>query len=279
MRKFFVGFFLLSTSVSFAQSFHLGVFGGLSNYHGDMEYKAYGKFTKAAFGITGNYELSSRVNLRAGLTFGKIAGDDKYNVESVRKRNLNFQSNISEFSLLGEFNVFNLENIRWTPYAFAGLAIFHYNPYTTDSAGTKTYLKPLSTEGQGIAGYDTKEYSLTQLALPFGGGIKYSISDNVRIGLEVGMRKLLSDYLDDVSGNYADPNDLLAAKGPKSVELSYRGDEIPDGNPAYPQKGAQRGGTREDWYYFSGLHLTFRLGNGGGGGGKKGGYGCPSVPL
>ncbi len=281
MRKILVSFFFFSTSVSFAQSFHVGVFGGISNYQGDMVNKAYGRFTKPAIGITGNYEISGRVNLRAGLTLGKIAGDDKYNAESVRRRNLNFESKITEFSLLGEFHVFNLDNIRWTPYAFAGLALYHFNPYTFDSGSAKTFLKPLSTEGQGIAGYNTKEYSLTQLALPFGGGIKYSITNNVRIGLEIGMRKLFTDYLDDVSTNYADPADLFAERGPKSVELSYRSDEIPDGNPAYPQKGAQRGGAKQkDWYYFTGLHLTFRLnGNGGGDRNGKKGYGCPASPL
>jgi opacity protein-like surface antigen len=281
MRKILVSFFFFSTSVSVAQSFHAGVFGGLTNYHGDVVDKGFGRFTKPAIGINGNYEISGRVSLRAGLTLGKIAGDDKYNAESVRIRNLNFESRITEFSLLGEFHVFNLENIRWTPYAFAGLALYHFNPYTSDSGGVKTFLKPLSTEGQGIAGYNTKEYSLTQLALPFGGGIKYSITDNFRIGLEVGMRKLFTDYLDDVSTNYADPADLFAQRGAKSVDLSYRSDELPDGNPTYPQKGAQRGGSKQkDWYYFTGLHLTFRL-NGDGGGGRNGkkGYGCPASPL
>ncbi len=181
MRKFFLCLLVSYSSISFAQSFHAGVFGGLTNYHGDVVDKGYGRFTKPAIGITGNYEISGRVSLRAGLTLGKIAGDDKYNAESVRIRNLNFESKITEFSLLGEFHVFNLKNIRWTPYAFAGFALYHFNPYTFDSGGIKTFLKPLSTEGQGIAGYNTKEYSLTQLALPFGGGIKYSINENIRI--------------------------------------------------------------------------------------------------
>ncbi len=71
--------------------------------------------------------------------------------------------------------------------------------------------------------------------------------------------------------------------------MSYRGDELPGGNPNYPSKGAQRGGsTHKDWYYFFGLHLTYRIGGGdnnrsgvfGGGnffGRKKKGYGCPPV--
>ena len=277
MRKSLTLVLIFFSTVSFAQSFHVGVFGGISNYQGDLVDKFYVlRFTKPAIGITGNYDLSTRVTLRAGLTFGAVEGDDKYNRESVSFRNLNFKSKISELSLIGEFNVFSLDAIRWTPYAFGGVALFHFNPYTSDSANSKIFLKPLTTEGQGIAGYDTKPYSLTQLAIPLGGGIKYSISDNVRLGFEVGLRKLFTDHLDDVSTTYADEFDLIAARGPQAADLAYRGDELPGGQP-YPAKGAQRGGSKEkDWYYFTGLHLTFRLGAGGGGRGK---YGCPSVPL
>lgn len=278
MRKSFTLILIFFSSFSFAQSFHVGVFGGVSNYQGDLVDKFYVmRFTKPAIGVTGNYDISTRVTLRGGLTFGAVEGDDKYNRESVSFRNLNFKSKISEISLLAEFNVFSLDAIRWTPYAFGGVALFHFNPYTSDSANDKIFLKPLSTEGQGITGYDTKPYSLTQLSIPLGGGIKYSISENVRLGFEVGLRKLFTDHLDDVSTNYADEFDLLAARGPQAAELAYRGDELPGGQP-YPPKGAQRGGAKEkDWYYFTGLHLTFRLGAGSGGG--RGKYGCPSVPL
>jgi hypothetical protein len=183
--------------------------------------------------------------------------------------------------LLGEFNVFNLYNIKWTPYFFGGVAVFKFNPYTFDENNEKTYLQPLSTEGQGIEGYSVKPYKLTQLSLPFGGGIKYAFSDRVRLGVELGIRKTFTDYLDDVSTNYAGEDDLLAARGAQAVALAYRGDEVSNGNPDYPEKGAMRGGAENlDLYYFTGLHLTFRLGGGGGGifkGSGKKGYGCPIV--
>ena len=125
--------------------------------------------------------------------------------------------------------------------------------------------------------------SLTQLALPFGGGIKYNLTSQVRIALEVGLRKLFTDYLDDVSGDYASSADLLAGRGAQSLDLSYRGDELANGNPDYPAKGITRGSPKyKDFYYFTGLHLSFRLGDGENGGGnygpgKKKGYGCPTV--
>ena len=260
---------------SFSQ-FRLGIFGGLSNYQGDLTSKPY-KSSKTALGLTGTFPLTQRFSIRAGLTFGKIAAADSLsNKPELKARNLSFQSRITEFSVLGEYNIFNLDQIRWTPYIFAGLAVFHFDPYTYDSTGIQTYLQPLSTEGQGLPGYPNKPYALTQLAIPFGGGIKYAISERVQLGLEVGLRKTFTDYLDDVSTNYADPADLLAGIGPRSVELSYRGGEV--GFPNYPVKGFTRGNPKsKDYYYFTGLHLSFALGSGEGRGSGVKGYGCPKV--
>jgi hypothetical protein len=63
--------------------------------------------------------------------------------------------------------------------------------------------------------------------------------------------------------------------------MAYRGDEIPGGDPLYPAKGTQRGGsTNKDYYYFGGIHLTQRIGGEktGGGGSMRGRHsrmGCP----
>ena len=166
-------------------------------------------------------------------------------------------------------------------WGFFILIRIHY-----DSTGIKVFLKPLSTEGQGIYP-DKKSYQLLQPAIPFGGGVKFAITENLRIGIEFGFRKIFTDYLDDVSTSYPDHNDLLAARGQTAVDFSYRGDELPGGDPAFPTKETQRGGsTQKDVYYFTGLNISFRpsFGGGGGGGrnrgfGKKGKFGCPTVPF
>lgn len=276
MRKLTIVLVLFFIAHSSFSQFRLGVFGGLSNYQGDLTDKPY-KSSKVALGLTGTFPITQRFSIRTGLTFGKIAAADSLsNKPELRARNLSFQSKITEFSVLGEYNIFNLDQIRWTPYIFAGLAVFHFDPYTYDSTGIQTYLQPLTTEGQGLPGYPNKPYALTQLAIPFGGGIKYAISERVQLGLEVGLRKTFTDYLDDVSTNYADPADLLAGNGQRSVDLSYRGDEV--GFPNYPVKGFTRGNPKsKDYYYFTGLHLSFALGSGEGRGSGGKGYGCPKV--
>jgi opacity protein-like surface antigen len=286
MRKLlFVSLFCFSCYLSFSQV-HIGVFGGIGNYEGDLINSVYvGKLTRVAVGVTGEYELSNKLSLRAGFTFAQIAGDDQYNSkEYLKLRNINFESNIAEFSLVAQYYTFGFDNRRWSPYVFGGLAVYHFNPYILTTNDEKIFLKPLSTEGQGLAAYpESKPYSLTQLALPFGAGVKYALNDNIRIGAEIGLRKLFTDYLDDISTNYVDENDLRAERGDLAVQVAYRGDEVAGGNPNYPAKGAQRGGVdQKDWYYLTGLTVSFRLGNGGGGlfgGGGKGKYGCPKVPM
>lgn len=276
-----MGCFLLVAGGAFSQRMHLGIFGGLANYEGDLVDKAFAaKQTHGSIGMSLNYELTDKIILRGGFTFGKVSGSDAYSKDpALRARNLSFKTGISEFSLVVEYYLNNLYDRKYSPYIFGGLAVYHFNPYTYDSLNNKVFLKPLSTEGEGLAGYP-KPYSLTQLAIPFGGGIKFAITNNIRIGLELGMRKLFTDYLDDVSSNYADPAALLVAKGQQAVDLSYRGDEIPGGDPNYPTKGSQRGGAKyKDWYYFTGLHLTFRLGGGNIFAGKYSKYGCPKPPM
>lgn len=76
-----------------------------------------------------------------------------------------------------------------------------------NSAGNKYYLKPLSTEGLGFL-ENRPYYKINQVSIPFGGGVKFALNDNVRLGFEVGMRKLFTNYLDDVSTTYAG-KDLL----------------------------------------------------------------------
>jgi hypothetical protein len=281
---FVLSLFLASTLS--AQRLHIGVFGGLAAYNGDLTDKYFPKkVTNGAIGITANYELKDQIMIRAGLTYSVVGGADRFSDDTaLRNRNLSFETSILEFSLIGEYYLFNLYDRRYSPYIFGGLAVYHFNPYAYNGSAGKIYLKPLSTEGQGLSGYPNRTpYALTQAAIPFGGGVKFAVNDDLRIGLEVGLRKLFTDYLDDVSSAYADPGDLLAAKGQLSVDMSYRGDDLSGGSLVYPSKGATRGSEKnKDWYYFFGIHLTYRLGAGsgsgifGGGGNKR--YGCPAVP-
>ena len=287
MRIFLLALFCIFINPAVAQKIHLGLNGGLANYNGDLLDKLYvGKQNNGFIGFTVHYEITDQLLVRAGYNFARVNGDDMYSSDpQLQKRNLSFETALSEFNTIGEFYLFNLYEKRFSPYLFAGLAMFHFNPYTYDTTGQKIFLNPLSTEGQGIYG-NNKTYKLTQVAIPMGGGLKFAVNENIRFGFEIGLRKLFTDYLDDVSTNYADYNDLLNAKGPVAVELAFREDELPGSSAVYPAKDTQRGNpAQKDVYFFTGLNLSFRLGGKSAGtssyrySGKKSNLGCPANPL
>lgn len=252
-----------------AQKFSINLFAGTSNYQGDLQDKRF-TFNQAHFagGIGVSYDLNEHFTIRSGITFAKISGDDAEGRNSIR--NLNFSSGLTEGHLGLQYYITPLGSRSLTPYVFAGLAVYHFNPYTYDTAGAKFFLPPLSTEGQGfIDGVDN--YNLTQIAIPFGAGVKLSLSENINVGIEFGIRKTFTDYLDDLSTDYVDETLLIANRGAKAAELAFRGDELKNGS-TYPAGGSVRGGAgNKDWYYFTGLTLSFRLGNGS----RHTQYGCP----
>jgi opacity protein-like surface antigen len=270
MRKIFLtaALYLFPIVLLTAQKLHLGVFGGFSNYQGDLQTA---KFTlsqaKFAFGAGATYEVSEKINVRLNYVTGKVSGNDKSS-ETNAKRNLSFSSPITELHLGVEYDLFNVYEKGYSIYLFAGIGGFKFNPSTIDSLGKKVYLQPLGTEGQGFY-QGRKKYSLNSLVIPFGGGLKLPVNDDVFIRLEAGVRKTFTDYLDDVSTTYANRADLLANNGPKAVELSFRGDEL---TPplAYPSEGAIRGSPkRTDYYYIVGASISFRLSPKNDGGGKS----------
>ena len=256
---------VLIPTLAFSQSrLSITAFGGAANYHGDLQPKRL-SFAQSSFvgGLGLQYELHPRLELRGEIRYGHLSGADSTNTEqSLRGRNLNFTTRLYEASLLAQYNFGDILEKRIVPYLFAGLALYHFSPYTFDSTGKKVMLQPLRTEGQGLPQYPGKKmYNLNQVAIPFGFGVNYAVNDKVTLGFEFGLRKLFTDYIDDVGGTYADPNILLAEVGKRSVDFSYRGDELKNGNPVYPAEGSVRGGKFKDWYYHTGLIVRYRIFN------------------
>lgn len=240
----------------------VSVFTGVMNYQGDVKPDNFTMtHSNLAVGITLRKPLTRWFSLRAGFNMGEITAADSWNTENLKPRNLSFATDIKEAYLGLEVTILDMATTRFTPYFYVGIAAFHFNPWTLDNHNEKVYLQPLSTEGQGLTGNQgTKPYKLTQVCIPFGGGARYMVFDGISLGIEFNQRKSFTDYIDDVSANYADRDVLLAERGPKAVELAYRADELPGGRPIFPSKGEKRGTPTEmDWYYFLGLTLEAKL--------------------
>ena len=274
MKSVTLPILILVSTLCFGQSFRLHIGGGFANYIGDIQQRRLSfDQVKGMYAFGAAYEINDKVTLRVDFSTAQVAGDDKKGKTArILKRNLNFQSPIQEVAFVGEYNLMNNYTAPVVPYFFIGMGIFKFNPYTHDDAGRKVFLHDLSTEGQGLSKYPNRRpYSLRQINIPFGGGFKYNLTENIYFGVEGGIRKLFTDYLDDVSTTYADKNTLVKDRGQKAVDLSFRTDELPGyANQAYPKEGAQRGNKDKDWYYFAQFKISFRLkGNEGFGNGVR----------
>jgi len=283
MKYFLTLAFMATHTLTFSQRLHADLYAGIANYEGDLQGKRFAlsnTFTNPypAVGLGLSYNLSNRIIARFVVNYLRLGADDKNNEPGIgiNRRNLNFKTNIFEGQLGAEYNLLDLSVRSFTPYVFAAVAIYHFNPYSTDTLGNKVFLKPLSTEGQGLAEYpNRKPYALTQLAIPFGGGVKLALTDKLQVGIELGLRKLFTDYLDDVSTSYVDSATLFATKGPQAVAFAYRGNEI-HGAAGYPAEGSQRGSPKnKDWYYTASFRISYLLFANRDANGFKNRTGCP----
>ena len=233
----------------------MSLFAGTVNYQGDLKPNSF-TFNHSNFTAAFVYSkpLNRWLSWKFGATMGHIEGADRYNRDYLKSRNLSFNTDIKEIYTGLGINLLDLATWKFTPYVYGGIAIFHFNPWTFDENGEKVFLNPLSTEGQGIT---QKPYSLTQISIPFGAGVKYALNNCMNIGIEFSQRKTFTDYLDDVSSHFIDQNLLLQQRGPVAVRLAFRGDELSTVE-SYPIEGTIRGTPSEmDWYYL--LGVTYEL--------------------
>lgn len=224
---------------------------------------------------------ATRYNIGAGFRFrfhpmfatsthlnaGMVSGDDANTDEIVRRsRNLSFRSPMVELSqrldiilLANEkvgarYRIKGLKGARGKAsqlYIFSGIGGIFFNPQMRIN-GNWTNLRPLSTEGQGLEG-GVDPYSRITLTIPTGIGFKLGLGRFWRIGMELTYHKTFSDYIDDVSTNYYDPNVLASSFGPEAAYASNPAIE----NHSWFAPGQQRGNPDDnDAYFLANVVLT-----------------------
>jgi len=212
-------------------------------------------------GIVYKYFMSPHVGLRFGASYTNLtAADSMSNVPALKARNLSFTTHLFEVHGALELNLLPIEVLKkkFTPYIFGGISVFYFNPFAQDSNGNRVFLRPLGTEGEGLPMYpDRKEYSLVNVAFPFGGGFKFFIGNKLMLTTEVGFRYTNTDYLDDVSKTYVNLDTLAAYKGALAAAMSFRGNTVKGWDQIKPGYGDYRGNpSANDWYYYVNLTVT-----------------------
>lgn len=227
-------FYRLEYSLSFGASNFLGELGGANsigtNFMNDFEFK----MTRPIVKLGCAFMINPKLKVSGFGLFGMISGDDATTSEKFRNnRNLHFRSIVGEIGVDIQYFPFQdkvahlnrMSGIKGrglyslSPYIATGVGGMYFNPKAKYTDGIWYALQPLGTEGQGLpSGPD--RYSRLQLFIPAALGMKYALSSQLSIGLELSRRFVFTDYLDDVSGVYFDKAQLLASGDPKTVYFS-----------------------------------------------------------
>lgn len=291
MKKGFILILLALPVLAFAQArqprLELVFMGGVSSYSGDVG----GDQTKflsdhvqnmgPAIGAGLRLHVTNFLALRGNFNYAVISGSDSLaNHDGRKERNLSFRTPIMEGSLLIEVSLVNWTHLvgqkvnstrggRANLYLFGGMSFFSFKPQGYYEG--KWYdLQPLGTEGQGIKP-NTPKYKTSSSALVLGLGYRYLIGGRWSLGIESGIRKTNTDYLDDVSKEYWDNGEISATYGQVAAALADRSIDQ-DGNAYLRAQGDKRGNPSvKDYYGFFQLTLAVKLGKDGGGHGYGGG--------
>ncbi len=218
-----------------AQKWEGGILLGLANYQGDVTDPVWDlKETNYSAGLVIRHHLNKNLALRGNLLFGKIAGSDvNHSSEDWTRENrgFSFESSVSELSLKLEYSPLTKEwldgngkfNKSITPYGFVGLGVAFWTPTTNFNENGDTRLIKIL---QPRIAEDKQEVKSNKsgFTIPIGAGIKADLTDKIILGGEIGFRPVFNDYLDGISVS------------------------------ANPDKN--------DWYWFAGATLTFRLAEG-----------------
>lgn len=251
MRKIFTFLLLLiATLAAKAQTWEMGGLIGGSGYMGDLNSRNPLQVSGGAIGIFARKNYSPYVSARVSYTFGWIqAADSTSSYPENRNRNLSFLTTLHEVSARAEVNFLEYRpgvfKNSFTPYIFLGLGGVYYAPTAKAADGLRYDLRSGRTEGE------TKPYSKVALTIPYGIGFKYNFLGKLSLTADATYHYTNTDYLDDVSGTYANPANFTNAT---AAELADRR-SVANGKGTY---GMQRGDLRpRDSYMFFSISISY----------------------
>ena len=221
-------------SSSFGQSYEVGGGMGTSVYSGDIIRKIDPGQAGLQGTLFGKRNFDNVWSLKLGVSVAELmAADSIQPIDAMASlRNAYVDGRITEFSALMEFNFLDYANhkseFRFSPYAFFGLGYSF-----------------VQGEGRINASIPVEDYRLSTLVIPFGGGVKYLLTNQLTLGMELGFRPTTSDLLDKLDSTlpalarYDTP--IVQTSQALSKGLNY-------GNP-----------NTKDWYYFLGVTLSYTI--------------------
>jgi hypothetical protein len=251
---FFSLVLVLAASEATAQyRWDFGLKVGASNYLGDIggKYLPRRDFvvdmhlvsTRMSAGAYMRYKVNKRLAFSANFDWIRITDRDAYTTYAPRRaRNANFQNDLLELGGRAEMTIWydndvgnkGYYNPDFKVFLFAGLAGYSSNPkgqiYNNGEVqygGEWFELRDWKTEGQ------KESYAKYGLAIPAGIGAYFTYNKKWRVQWDLSWRTVFTDYLDDLSTVYANPQDEKAQQFVNGQTYQALLDGLVADNPEY----------------------------------------------
>jgi hypothetical protein len=159
------------------------------------------------------YNFTRSIAARLAVNYARISGADSLSTNLPRVgRNLSFRTDLIEATLMGEYTFYSVYDVSrasrvdFQSSVYAGIGYLFYYPYAysdgSENNGVRVnegwyYLRPLMTEGTENA------YEETSLIVPLGINASFTFAKKIKLGIDIGYRFTFTDYLDDVSTDFA----------------------------------------------------------------------------
>lgn len=221
-------------AVVVAQSYEIGGGIGTAVYSGDIIRKIDTGQSGLQGTLFGKRNFDNVWSLKVGVNVAELmAADSILPIDAMASlRQGYFTGRVTELSATMEFNFLDYVNhkseFRFSPYAFFGMGYAFVN-----------------AKGRINAATPVQKYQTGTLVIPFGGGLKFLLTNQLNLALELGFRPTTSDALDQLDSTLpALPRyETPLGSDPKALAKSLN-----FGNP-----------NSKDWYYFLGLTVSYTL--------------------
>ena len=233
---------------------------GVSYYMGDLNPMLPFAQSQLQYGGLVRFNYNNRWTFRFDYSRATVTASDE-KIGWRPERGLNFTSKINDFSLTAEFNFLEYytgnpkKNV--SPYIFGGISVFQYTAFA--NVGDQLVdLSDYATEGpvDPNAKWYEKMFGKTSpigVSIPFGMGVKFSLSRHMAATMEWRMQKTFTDYLDDVATVYPEQHAVFTFEDGSTYDLTD-----PSENNYKP--GQQRGNSAfNDWFGMARMSLTWKF--------------------
>lgn len=260
----------LAPKAAHSQVMEVGASVGLSYYMGDINPRKPFVQSNLGWGVLVRYYDGTRWAFR--LAYSNLQLDCSDKASGYRpERGLSFHTKVHDVAFIAEFNFFDYftgsKRNGLSPYIFGGISVLSFNPKADDGTALRDILTDTNSDVLITNDKKTMEkYGKVAASIPFGIGLKYSVSRRIGLAAEWRWDWSLTDWLDDCHGyypRYTDPNNSIVQYadptgfvGPETQTQTPTGEVVVSNTKSYIQRGNS---ADFDWYGYLNVSITYKF--------------------